>query len=76
MNYVVIATILSTVSSAKLALGVACTKFDECVDDASCSAVTKKVNGDITSMCITTTDCNDDTKEPLGSDDNKYAPNK
>jgi hypothetical protein len=65
MNYVVIATILSTVSSAKLANGKPCTKVDECVDDSSCSEVTKKEGGggSYTKMCIVTTNCNNEITE-------------
>jgi hypothetical protein len=71
MNYVVIATILSTVSSAKLALGKECSKIDDCVDDASCSDVFSG-DGSYKSMCILTSGCNDTATELDGADTKKY----
>jgi hypothetical protein len=76
MNYVVIATILSTVSSAKTATLAECFSFDECVTDSSCSRVIPVDDGRIVRMCILTTDCNEDSKELTGKDVKKYKPFK
>jgi hypothetical protein len=72
MKFVVIATLaLTTVSAGTVKLGYTCTKWDDCVTDASCTNSTPVAGGGNVLGCILTTKCGTDD-EITAADNTKY----